>query len=71
VSSLPKYAERANPGRLVKIFCKDVRRPHTAWAEMNTDYPGQDVLQRSQVGDFTATCLRCGKIARDPYNWSR
>ena len=32
---------------------------------------GEEVLRSSQVGDFTATCLRCGYIANDPYNWYR
>jgi hypothetical protein len=70
MSDLPKYAEHANKARLVKILCKG-EHPHTAWAEMNVDYPGQEVLRKSQVSDYTATCLRCGKIARDPYNWYR
>ncbi len=66
--NMPKYAAHANPARLVKIFCKG-DRPHMAWAEMNTEHPGEEVLRRSQLGEFTATCLRCGKIAPDPYNW--
>jgi len=67
---LPNYAQQANGNRLVKLLRKgDCSR--VVWAEMNTDYPGQEVLRKSQVGDFTATCLKCGKIAVDPYNWMR
>lgn len=67
---LPKYALKANLARLVLIFCKgDCVR--SRWAEMNADYPGREVLWRSQVGDFRAICLRCGAIALDCYNWLR
>lgn len=65
---LPKYAAQANPARLVRIFCKGTF-PHMALAEMNMDYPGRKVLARAAMYEYTATCLRCGKIALDPYNW--
>lgn len=67
-TKLPKYARHADPSRLVYIVCKG-DCAGSAWAEMAVDYPGWDVMWRSQVGDFEAKCLRCGKIARDPYNW--
>jgi len=67
---LPNYAARANSARLVRLLCKG-KCSHVVWAEMNVDYPGQEVLRKSQVGDFTAVCLKCGKIAQDPYNWLR
>jgi hypothetical protein len=50
---LPNYAERANSARLVKLLCKG-RCSQVVWAEMSVDYPGQDELRKSQVGDFTA-----------------
>jgi hypothetical protein len=65
---LPNYAQHANRSRLVKLLCKG-DCSHVVWAEMNTDYPGQDVLGKSQLGEFTAVCLRCGKTAKDSYNW--
>lgn len=67
---LPKYAANANRARVVQLLCKG-SSPHSAWAEMNADYPGQERLQHSGVGDYAATCLRCGRVARDPYNWYR
>jgi len=67
---LPNYALMANPARLVWILCKgDCTR--CAWAEMDADYPGQEVLRRSQLRDFRAKCLRCGATALDCYNWLR
>lgn len=65
---LPNYAQHTNRDRLVKLLCKG-DCSGVVWAEMNTDYPGQEVLRKTQVGDFSATCLKCGKIAKDPYNW--
>lgn len=67
---LPAYAHNANRARLVQLLCKS-EHPHTAWGEMNADYPGEEALRSSQVGDFTATCLRCGHTTSDPYNWYR
>lgn len=69
-SPLPDHAQNANPARLVKLLCKG-DCSGVRWAEMNADYPGQDVLSKSQLGDFTAVCLRCGKTAKDSYNWFR
>ena len=70
IRSLPAYAQRADPTRLVRILCKGPCRK-TRWGEMNADYPGKDVLRNAQPGEFTATCLVCGYVARDQYNWFR
>jgi hypothetical protein len=67
---LPIYARHANRKRVIRLLCKG-RCCTTRWAEMSVDYPGEAVLRRSQVMDFVATCLRCGQVARDPYNWYR
>ena len=67
---IPKYARRADPLRLVKVTCRSGCRKER-WAEMDKPYPGDDVLSSAQVGDYTATCLKCGAVARDPYNWTR
>lgn len=65
---LPKYAQPANRNRMVKVFCKGICC-RMRWAEMNTDCPSAEVLRTLQMGDLTATCLKCGHIAWDPYNW--
>jgi hypothetical protein len=52
---LPNYAQHASRARVVRLFCKG-EPPHSAWAEMNVDYPGQEVLRQSQPCAFTATC---------------
>lgn len=67
---LPKYAENADRKKLVKILCKG-NCNSTAWAEMNVNYPGQEALRHSDLGDYSAICLKCGKVARDSYNWHR
>jgi hypothetical protein len=67
---LPNYAQWANKARLVRLLCKG-RCSHVVWAEMNANYPGQEVLRKSHMGDFTAICLKCETVARDPYNWFR
>lgn len=67
---LPNYASRANRRRLVKILCRN-KCSGTKWAEMDRDYPGKDVLKKAPTGNFHATCLVCGYVASDNYNWSR
>ena len=68
--TLPQYARNADPARLVKVLCKGACS-RVRWAEMQQPYPGEDVLSKAQVNDFSARCLFCGTIARDPYNWYR
>ena len=76
---LPSHAQRANRRRLVKIFCKgdcSDKRTHPGdevqWAEMiGVDYPGRDKLKSPEAEFYRAKCLKCGYIAKDPYNWYR
>ena len=65
---LPKYAQHANRNRLVTVLCKGICR-RMRWAEMNTDCPDAEVLRTLPMGDLSATCLKCGYIAWDRYNW--
>lgn len=67
---LPDYARDANRKRVVRVLCKG-QCGKERWAEMEVDYPGDDILKSSQVDNFTATCLKCGYIARDHYKWYR
>ena len=68
--SLPNYAQKADRKKLIRIFCKsDCNK--TRWAEMNVNYPGNETLSNSDLGDFNAVCLKCGKVAKDSYNWFR
>lgn len=67
---LPAYAAGADRDRIVKILCKAKCRRETL-AEMDQPYPGQAILKKSEVGDFVAKCLKCGGVAKDPYNWRR
>jgi hypothetical protein len=70
IRNLPAYAQRADPAKLVRILCKGICCK-TRWAEMNEDYPGDDALKNAQLGEFTAKCLVCGRVAHDNYNWLR
>jgi hypothetical protein len=67
---LPGYARHVDRTRLVRILCRGTCRM-TRWAEMNAPYPGKDVLKRARLGQFRATCLQCGYVAVDNYNWFR
>lgn len=64
---LPQYAAGANRDRVIMLLCKG-RCGRTRWALMNQDYPGESVLRRAKLGDFSATCLKCGRVAKNPYN---
>lgn len=66
---LPQYACTADKKRIVKILCPECGT--TRFAIMETVYPGQEVLKKSDLGDFTATCLKCGYETNDSYNWYR
>ena len=68
--TLPNYAHNADRNKVVKILCKG-QCMTARWAEMNVNYPGEEILRNSDLGDFTATCLKCGHIAQDSYNWLR
>jgi len=69
VSKLPKYA-RSTPERyLVKIFCRNCKC--VRWAKLNAPYPGRTALRNAPMGKYTATCLVCGYVATDNYNWFR
>jgi hypothetical protein len=67
---LPQYAADANRDAVVMLLCKG-QCGRIRWGLMNQDYPGESVLRRAKLGDFSATCLKCGHVAKDPYNWYR
>jgi hypothetical protein len=67
---LPQYAKSADRKKVVKILCKG-KCMTSSWAEMNVNYPGKEMLRKSNVGDYIAKCLKCGQIAQDSYNWFR
>jgi hypothetical protein len=70
MAQLPDYAKGADPSRLVKLLCKG-KCSRVRWAEMNQPYPGKTEMRKAEMGVYTATCLYCGKIAYDNYNWMR
>jgi len=67
---LPAYTARADPTKLVRLLCKGTCSC-VRWAEMEQPYPGDEVLKKAQVSEYSAKCLYCGKVAQDPYDWFR
>ena len=67
--SLPDYAKKADRNRIVKVLCHTCNK--TTFAEMTSDYPGEDNLSNSDLLKYEARCLKCGTMANDPYNWYR
>lgn len=70
LGALPKYAEKADRAKVVRILCKGVCRTGT-YAELNRVFPGKNELWNSPEGEYEAVCLKCGGIAKDYYNWHR
>jgi len=66
---LPAYAQGATSAKLIQILCRG-KCGDTRWAELNGEYPGRQEL-KSGAGPTRATCLKCGYIASDYYNWGR
>jgi hypothetical protein len=66
----PDYAESTQDIYLVKILCRG-RCNSTRWAKLNKPYPGKSALRAAQMGEYRATCLSCGYVASDNYNWFR
>lgn len=67
---LPNYASKADREKVVQLLCKG-KCGVVRWAEMNKPFPGKDVLRKASMGEYKATCLRCGSTALDSYNWYR
>ncbi|MDM5142362.1 hypothetical protein OB959_21605 [Aeromonas bestiarum] len=67
---LPKYAQGASRGTLIKLLCKG-KCGKTALAELNVVYPGREQLKKAPMGQYKARCLKCGAVAQDNYNWYR
>lgn len=70
LGKLPAYASKADRSRAVQLLCKG-KCGRGRWAELNRPYPGQDALRKAAMGEYKATCLRCGSVASDNYNWYR
>jgi predicted nucleic-acid-binding Zn-ribbon protein len=67
--SLPDYAKSADRNRVVRFLCRNCGVAR--YGEMNVRYPGKEILHKSDLGAYSARCLKCGTVAYDPYNWFR
>lgn len=70
LGKLPNYASKADRAKAIQLLCKG-KCGCGRWAELNKIYPGKEALRRAQMGEYKATCLRCGGTALDNYNWYR
>jgi len=70
IGALPDYAKNADRAKVVQLLCKG-KCGRGRWAELNKPYPGKDALHKAQMGEYKATCMRCGVPALDNYNWYR
>ena len=70
LGKLPNYARNADRAKVVQLLCKG-KCSGGRWAELNKIYPGKEALRKALMGEYKATCLRCGNTALDNYNWYR
>ncbi len=66
--AIPKYAQHVPKHRLVQYLCKS-SCIKTRYGEVSK-YPWSSDGANYDP-DLFVTCLRCGGIQRDSYNWSR
>lgn len=64
--TLPKYEERMNPRNRVQLYCDKCKV--NRYAELTSDFPGNFILENSNLGDYIAICGVCGKAYKDGYN---
>jgi len=64
---VPAYASREDTRYLVRHYCDRCRMSRLA--RLNKPYPGIRNLHDAQMGEYEATCLKCGCVALDNYNW--
>lgn len=67
---VPDYASNTPTNLLIQILCRGTCNG-TRWAVLNKPYPGESALKSADMFEFTATCLKCGYVASDNYNWFR
>lgn len=67
---LPEYANTTPQEYLIKILCRG-QCGTTRWARLNRPYPGRTAIRGAEMGVYRATCLKCGYLASDNYNWYR
>lgn len=67
MKKLSEYTSGIPENRHVILYCEKCKC--NRHAILDKDYPGEDILERSQLNDYTAKCLFCGTEYNDPYNW--
>lgn len=68
IRNLPQYAQDTDPNFLKKIFCKG-KCGEYRWMRLNKQNPGDEALRKANDFEYKATCLKCGYVATDNYNW--
>lgn len=67
ISGLPQYVKNTQREYLIQLYCKGCSSGR--WAKLDKPYPGKTALKNAQIGEYTATCLKCGYENDDNYNW--
>lgn len=69
-TGLPSYAQSTQSEYLIQILCRG-KCGSMRWAKLNKPFPGMSTLKSAPMMDYRATCLKCGYVASDNYNWGR
>lgn len=70
LNKLPNYvtSQNYNIDKLVKYICKG-GCGKTRWLELEQSVLKKSQLKNTQLGDYSAKCLKCGYIAKYCYNF--
>lgn len=71
IKNLPNYIKKqnCNINRLVHYICKG-KCKIPRWLELQQEVLKKSDLKNTQLGDYTAKCLKCGAISQACYNFS-
>lgn len=73
MAKIPKYAQAIPDKFRIRILCRG-KCNGTRYAKLNLPYPGAEELKSdggAGLSQYRATCLRCGYVASDNYNWMK
>jgi len=72
-AKLPDYVLKANvpANLLILVHCRNVACGNTKKAIYSRLSDPNWQKKGMEMGSITATCLKCGEVAFDSYNWSR
>ena len=69
LKKLPKYARSIRPEYLVRILCHKCVR--SRYATLNKPCKDISVIRNAKIGEYIATCWKCGIEDISRNSWSR